>query len=278
MSSTSTAGPAPTSADDAGPGAPGVVAQRGDALLLYNEDRPYKSCDFCFVYGRWLKVPGHALDGIVDGSLHDGHLAHRPTLGTNLVWLPDASGNNVSAFDIDQSCPVGFSEPTCHPTWSTPVDGLATSVVAEEQARNSLYLGTSAGTAYALDASTGAVRWSTPLGAGAITQVPAFDGALVYYATDAGAVIAIDPSSGAVRWRSTLGAAPTAQPAVAGGVVYVGASDGTVRAFAAAGCSASPCGPVWSTDAGGSIDGVVPADGHLYVTVGSGITVYTPTS
>jgi outer membrane protein assembly factor BamB len=61
---------------------------------------------------------------------------------------------------------------------------------------------------------------------------------------------------------------------VAGGVVFAGADDGTVRAFDAAGCGAPSCAPLWS-DATGSATTGAPAvnQGRLYVGTADGRVV-----
>jgi phospholipase C/outer membrane protein assembly factor BamB len=72
-------------------------------------------------------------------------------------------------------------------------------------------------------------------------------------------------------WDASLGSQPSASsPVVAGGVVYVGGSDGSLYAFAASGCGSSPCAPLWFTQAtGGPIQGApAVADGSVFV--GSG--------
>ena len=55
-------------------------------------------------------------------------------------------------------------------------------------------------------------------------------------------------------------------PAVAGGVVYVGAFDGKLYAFDAAGCGAALCQPLWTGRTGGSIESSpVVYKGHVYI-------------
>ena len=146
----------------------------------------------------------------------------------------------VQGFRLDDPCPDvtdpipdALPVPKCTPAWTTPVDGDAsTAAVGAGQA--TLYVGTTAGTVYALDADTGAIRWSTPLGGGAL-PAPAFDGRQVYVTTSDGSVVALDAGDGSVRWRSAPGSGST-RPVVAGGVVYTGAADGTIRAFDTEGC------------------------------------------
>jgi outer membrane protein assembly factor BamB len=57
-------------------------------------------------------------------------------------------------------------------------------------------------------------------------------------------------------------------PAVHGGYVYLGGGDGVLRAFAADGCGAATCSPVWTGATGGAIRTDAAVDGRTVV-VGS---------
>jgi glucose dehydrogenase len=132
-------------------------------------------------------------------------------------------------------------------------------------------------TVYALDASTGHVRWTYTTG-GQPNASPAVAGGTVYigiedrkvYALDAAATsagptppeasagpaawqwrtapstptatttrcTALDASTGSVRWAYPTGSTASNTPAVAGGIVYVGSISGKVYALIAAGLSA----------------------------------------
>ena len=64
-------------------------------------------------------------------------------------------------------------------------------------------------------------------------------------------------SSMVLNWTGTLGSEPFSSPAVAQGVVYIGAQDGKFYAFDTAGnanCSGNPksCAPLWTGGPGGS--------------------------
>lgn len=54
-------------------------------------------------------------------------------------------------------------------------------------------------------------------------------------------------------WSAAIGGAVGASATVAGNEMYVGASDGQVYAFPAAGCGSSECQPDWTGTAGGAI-------------------------
>jgi hypothetical protein len=76
--------------------------------------------------------------------------------------------------------------------------------------------------------------------------------------------------------------AVAANLAVAGGVLYAGASDGTVTAFDAAGCGSPACGAVVTIAAGGVPEALVVSGGRPYVSVpgslgGTGsVTAFAP--
>ncbi|GHB42302.1 serine/threonine-protein kinase AfsK [Streptomyces xanthochromogenes] len=132
----------------------------------------------------------------------------------------------------------------------------------------------------ALDARTGAERWSYPVGDAAscggvpVRVAPAQDG---YVYVSAGTrVLAVDVASGRVRWHFEAPAVflcpPTFAPgpAVAGGGVYLADYLGTVYAL-----DASTGKDRWriATESRNSVEPVLVADGNVHV--GSGNALYT---
>jgi outer membrane protein assembly factor BamB len=182
-----------------------------------------------------------------------------------------AGGESVMAFDLGAGCPaVGTGRP-CPTVWATPLDGTASQVVVGEDDRT-IFVGTSAGTAYALDGDTGAVVWATPLGHGSIAQSPALAHGVLYFGTAEGAVVAVDGDDGSVQWSGTASAGGqpvTAQPVVAGDVVYVGSSD-AVHAFALDGSDR------WHAGLLAPAEGLAVAGGHLYLTSGTRLYGFAP--
>ncbi|MFH8366137.1 PQQ-binding-like beta-propeller repeat protein [Streptomyces sp. NPDC018031] len=132
----------------------------------------------------------------------------------------------------------------------------------------------------ALEARTGAERWSYPVGDAAscggvpIRLLPAPDG--VVYVAAGTRVLAIDIARGEVRWRFEAPAvflcAPAYQPgpAVTGGGVYIADYLGTVYAI-----DASTGRDRWriATESRQAIDPVLIADGSVHL--GSGSALYT---
>lgn len=168
------------------------------------------------------------------------------------------------------------------PLWVTPVDGVAATAPVIGSGGTRLYVGTDAGTLYALDAASGAVVWAAPMGA-AVLAPPALANGTLYVPTGDGRVVAVDAATGTTAWEAV---APTTaalreQPAVAGGLVFTGAADGWVRAFDAAGCGAPTCAPLWSDQTnpfdettGPPITGAPAVSrGQLYVGTSAGVIV-----
>ncbi|MGH3314432.1 MAG: PQQ-binding-like beta-propeller repeat protein [Streptomyces sp.] len=136
------------------------------------------------------------------------------------------------------------------------------------------------GRLYALQARTGAERWSYPVGDASATGgvplrlAPAEDGVL--YVSAGSRVHALDGATGAERWRFDAPAAFLSPPAfapgpsVAGGGVYLADYLGTVYALDAAGGHDR-----WriATEARHSTEPVVVADGLVHL--GSGGALYT---
>jgi outer membrane protein assembly factor BamB len=91
----------------------------------------------------------------------------------------------------------------------------------------------------------------------------------VAYITSAdGNFDAFSTSSGALLWTAAIGGADNSSPAVANGVVYVGAH-GLLYAFKATGCSSATCHPLWTAPnpGGGNETDSSPAvaNGMVYI-------------
>ena len=136
------------------------------------------------------------------------------------------------------------------------------------------------GRLFALDARSGAERWSYPVGDASVTGgvpvrlLPAPDGAL--YVCAGSRVFALEQTSGVERWRFDAPAAflcpPAYQPgpSVAGGGLYLADYLGTVYALD---CANGHDRWRLATEARQSIEPVVVADGLVHL--GSGSALYT---
>jgi hypothetical protein len=199
-------------------------------------------------------------------------------LGTN----PDATEltSGVRGMEIAQpvSCPETSPYATAAfcPTWSATIPTTAANglpdltvpVLSDDEATT--YVGSNAGTVTAVDATTGSVRWSVPVGS-AVRGSPALADGSLFVPTASGDLVVLDAATGAPLWTGSTGSEITAQPAVAGGVVFTGSANGAVTAFVAAGCGATTCPSVWSESTGSRITGApAVSQGQLYVGTGDG--------
>jgi outer membrane protein assembly factor BamB len=137
-----------------------------------------------------------------------------------------------------------------------------------------VYIGSTNGTLYALDAHTGHILWTGPTG-GEVSS-PAIWRGQVFVGSSAGLLYAFD-SSGcgsavcAPLWVGDPGVSTASSPAIAYGRVFIGGTDGNLYAFSATGCGAFTCTEIWAAATGGSIGGG-PAIAHGIVYTGSSFT------
>jgi outer membrane protein assembly factor BamB len=252
-----------------------LVAARGDGRVTAS-----------FVYDG----PGTSQNPItVDGRTFLGEGGGRYTLGNVLLYHagigslvtepgPFSFGPGVRAYsrtDARPGCgpyvyppPINRNELVECPVWATPTDGTPTAPVLSPDG-TTVYTRTTAGTLYALDATTGAIKWkATGLGnAGKpaldrdVLYVPTGDGRVVRFAAGGCVVATCAPLTG---WSLDTGTgAPVTAVAVAGDVTYA-VSGSTV--YAGADCGHAGCAPLWSGPGKGS---PVISNGQLYVTDGA---------
>jgi outer membrane protein assembly factor BamB len=133
---------------------------------------------------------------------------------------------------------------------------------------------------YALDAATGARRWTAITGV-SVSDSPTVADGMVYAIGGDLKVYALDAGTGATVWTAVFGPQPSgggpvfcgpnpsapSAPAVAGGVVYVaGWCDGTVHAF-----DATSGATVWTLSGRFGISAPALANGTLYVVSEAGL-------
>ena len=272
----------------------GVVAFRGDDVLL-EDARP----DPSFTVGIWnflvLDEAGSQWGGVTHIQPPFANEVVNTTLGIDRVYSSGyglmsttpgdgTSGVGVRAFgpELPATCgPVDNPVYAC-PHWVTPIDGALTTPVVIGPGGATLYVATDAGTVYAIDAATGAVRWSAVLGAPIIARPALAEGSL-YVPLSTGDVQVL-PTDGCGSptcspvWTAATSGIVKSQPAVAGGVVYVGTDTGSVLAFAAAGCGAVTCPPVWTFAMGSPVTTApIVTGGRLIVGAGARLVSLRPT-
>ncbi|AHF98343.1 pyrrolo-quinoline quinone [Halostagnicola larsenii XH-48] len=129
------------------------------------------------------------------------------------------------------------------PTWDVAVDGSIDAPPVLD--RDTVYVGSSAGTVYAFDRYGGRRRWvfETQLTIGSSLVVT--DDSLFAVATD-GTVFALEPETGALRWQETVSGHVEAPPTLSRGVLFIGHADGVSALEASTG------DPLWvhETEAG----------------------------
>ena len=87
---------------------------------------------------------------------------------------------------------------------------------------------------HALDAATGQVLWSAPLGdATAIgyTSSPALTASHAFAGSGGGTLYAVNLSNGDIAWEFVTGGAMVSSPVVAGGKLFAASGDGVLYAF-----------------------------------------------
>jgi outer membrane protein assembly factor BamB len=158
-------------------------------------------------------------------------------------------------------------------SWGVPIDGSTATAPVLGDGQRTVYVGTDAGTVYAVDVTSASVLWSKSVGS-AVTDSPALAGGSLFVPTASGALVALDAETGAHQWAGSADSKITQQPAVAGGVVFTGSVDGTVAAFDAAGCGATLCPRLWARSIGSAITGAPAVSaGHVYVGTADGRVV-----
>jgi polyvinyl alcohol dehydrogenase (cytochrome) len=88
-----------------------------------------------------------------------------------------------------------------------------------------------AGMVYALDPSTGGVRWSHPTQGSVFAALAVANGLIVAAPDDT--VEVLDAATGKVLWEYATGGVIYAAPTIAGGTLYVASTDGYLYAFSA---------------------------------------------
>lgn len=166
-----------------------------------------------------------------------GATAGTPAVAGGMVYFARPQGGFVDAIDAAgvEGCTTFGSIVDCRPLWSAPVTGSPS--VAASGAR----VFTSNG-----GASGGIAAYATGPTVRGPNQQPLWQAA-VPGATS----VALTPSADATS-------------------VLVGSSDGTLRAYAAAGCGSATCSPVWQSAVGGAVGAPVIANGVVYVTSSDG--------
>ena len=137
-------------------------------------------------------------------------LVSSPAVAGSLVYVTDQS-NTLYAINATS----GLRQ------WKVGIGGSELS--SPSVVNGVLYLPTSTGSLYALNASTGSKKWQFISGAGQPLTMPAVAGSYAYTGSSDGHVYAVNLSNGQLAWSFATTLESTSAPAVANGIVYVGA-------------------------------------------------------
>ena len=163
---------------------------------------------------------------------------------------------------------VGTGSPVLNPAllWNYTCNGVVTSSPAV--VGGTVYVGSSTGRFYALNALSGTQVWSYS-GRRIISSSPAVVGGVVYFGSYLNMVVALNAANGNRLWNYTTGGWVSSSPAVVNGVVYIGCADGNLYAL-----DATNGAKLWSHQFPNQVESS-PAvvDGVIYVGCDDG-TVY----
>jgi hypothetical protein len=197
--------------------------------------------------GASIGVPATATPGVhqVTGTGETSGLsAHTPfTVRSN--WPQYRFSLTHTGFDpyenvLGPSTVSGLTQ-----AWAVGTGGIVDS--SPSVANGVVYVGSEDHSLYAIDAVTGAVRWTAPVQLD-IHSSPAISGGTVYVGSFDHDVYAFDASTGVQKWSFATGDLVHSSPAVVAGTVYVGSDDGNVYALNAA------TGTIkWRAAAGGKV-------------------------
>jgi outer membrane protein assembly factor BamB len=210
-----------------------------------------------------ITVPVSAVPGthwISAQGRHSGQLA-QASFAVNTNWAQFRYSAKRQGANPYENVLSPSTVPGIDQDWSFAAGGGIASSPAV--VNGDVYVGSSDGNVYGVNAGTGAQLWSFATG-GSVLSSPAVANGDVYVGSGDGNVYALNPATGTVVWSFDAGAGVESSPTVANGVVYVGSDSGTVYAI-----SAATGAQLWSFTTGGSV-GSFPAVANGVVYVGSG--------
>jgi len=206
-----------------------------------------------------------------------------PVISGSTLFTPSTDGNIYATSLACHGANFGIiCGPTVFADLGTPIESSPVVV------NGVMYVGADNGRLYAIDATTGAVRWTLSTG-GKVVSSPAVSGGLVVFGSDDGKVYGVDATTGAANFSFSTGGPVTSSPAIdpATKTVFVGSQDGHLYAIPL-GC-AGACAPKWNLATNGPVESspaisngtvfIGSDDGHLYaVTESTGKTAWSVTT
>jgi len=181
-----------------------------------------------------------------------GGIIWQTTLAPPPVQLPAFDEHRVYVVMGDGSV-LAFDHATGTRLWTARKNSTV------RPAASGRYLaGADGASAWAIDAGSGEVAWSRDLGA-RVSAVPAITNAGAAMLTEAGDLVLLTWADGREAWTVRLPGEPSAPLAVEGDRLFVGFSDGRVRALALPDGST-----VWERTVGGRVLGLTPIGDRLF--------------
>jgi len=185
---------------------------------------------------------------------HSGVGAGNSTVNSTILWRFD-TGNKVwsSAAVVGDMVFVGSSNGNVYALNASSGSEIW-SHATNGEVRSSpsisggmVYVGSMDNKVYALNALNGSLVWSFTTG-NYVDSSPIVVNGVVYVGSLDGKVYALNADNGTVVWSYTTGNAVVSSPAISGGIVYVGSMDHKVYAL-----SATNGSMVWSYTTGGGV-------------------------
>jgi polyvinyl alcohol dehydrogenase (cytochrome) len=180
----------------------------------------------------------------------------------------DTHGDSILAFNAQTGAIVWTYKNVARDDDTLNLDFGASPVLYDAGGFQMLAAGSQDGHCYAMNRATGELMWDTRVtdakGDGGIISSPAaaygkvFMGAIVENTT--GKVVALDQRTGGVVWEAAQPAPILGAPAVAGGAVFIGGADGTLRAY-----DVETGAQLWSVRRGALLGGVSITSDHVFV-------------
>jgi outer membrane protein assembly factor BamB len=214
------------------------------------------------------------VDAASGGQLWEqGHGLRPVVFGDQLVQ----AGVNL----VTESYPAGgCGAAVCEPTWTLNANLVQLAMSAEGIFARGLDVATLVDRLAALDPQAGTIVWQAQLTRANYSFGPALAGGDVYVVSAPDLLVYDQSGCGAPTcspvWRGRTSGRASANPIVAGGVVYTGTETGAVQAWDAGGCGALRCSPLATRNVGERVTNLIVAGGRLYVGTPSGTKVFAP--
>ena len=214
----------------------------------------YFGCDDGYVYAY----------GTADGTLRwkvsaGGAIFSTPRVHRGRLYV--GAQNGMTVLDLNSGAVVKtFGEGDVYST------AAFASTSQSVTTGNSLFFGSTAAAIYAVDLSTGVLRWQTSVNGAVYSTVIVNDGVL-YAGTFGSMVYALNATNGAVIWQTSVGGNIFGAPAFADGMLYFGAWDDNLYAV-----NAKTGNTTWTVSVGDIVDrSPVVYKGVVYATSGNGV-------